>query len=100
MSKKQWSWGLSGWQVVCRVCSLSRLFMTKSTVCCKKLVNSVDETCLGGTFFRLKWYEGVSTHVDQAFGGIEWVIAEEQETRQARVMTPTARSRDRRRGMC
>ena len=42
--------------------------------------------------------EGVSTSVDQAFGGIEWVIAEEQETRQVRVMTPTARDGDRRRG--
>ena len=31
--------GLSCWRVVCRVCSLSRLFVTKSAVCCKKLVN-------------------------------------------------------------
>ena len=31
--------GLSCWQVVCRVCSLSRWFVTKSAVCCKKLVN-------------------------------------------------------------
>ena len=95
MSKKQWFWGLSCWQVFC---SLSRLLVIKSAVCCKKLVNSVDQTCLGGTLFRLKWCVGASTHVDRVFGGIEWVIAEEQETRQARVMTPTARSRDRRRG--
>ena len=33
------SGGLSCWRVVCRVCSLSRWFVTKSTVCCKKLVN-------------------------------------------------------------
>ena len=31
--------GLSSWQVVCRVCSLSRLLVIKSAVCCKKLVN-------------------------------------------------------------
>ena len=31
--------GLSGWRVICRVCSLSRWFVTKSAVCCKKLVN-------------------------------------------------------------
>ena len=90
--------GLSGWQLVCRVCSLSRWFVIESTVCCKKLVNSVDETCLGGALFRLKWCEGASTYVDRTFGGIEWVIAEEQETRQARVTTPTARDGDRRRG--
>ena len=31
--------GLSCWRVVCRVFSLSRWFVTKSAVCCKKLVN-------------------------------------------------------------
>ena len=38
MSKKQWSWGI----VVlanCLSCLLSRLFVVKSAVCCKKLVN-------------------------------------------------------------
>ena len=44
--------------------------MTKSTACCKKLVNSVDQTRLGGTLFRLKWCEGASTYVDRAFGGM------------------------------
>ena len=55
---------------------------------------------MGGTFFLFQWCEGDSSYVDRTFGGIEWVMAEEQETRQARVMTPTTRDGDRRRGVC
>ena len=74
--------------VRCHDCLWPRaLFVARSWWTC------VDQTCLGGTLFRLKWCEGASTHVDWAFGGIEWVIVEEQETWQARVMTTNSAQR-------